>query len=821
MENDLFESFLRRNVIASENTNHKRSALLNPTAPSRFWPGHLSFGMCLRMLCAMFFIVMAGTSALAGNFCYTLRGPDVIKLDWNTRGLTFADINGDGLNDLLVINNATAKIDLLYQADASHPVPDMERIVRKNRWEPVLSDARFYNDPLVTGQTCFALAAGDLNCDGRVDIAYTGDIMPLTVCFQGKDGTFSTRWTFDHLDPLKIISSIAVTDLDGDGKNELVVMASLRIFIFENAGQKSLKVVKKLRLSATRNSYLEIFDYDGDGRPDLSYFMNGDFSHLIVRFQRGRKDFGPETIIDLKEDVSSLTRFSSAGHERSFACVLPQTGMIRTFVLKKKVPERSPGISMRIFSADIGGNSKAVYACGDFNADGLEDIAVADPAGARILIYLRKPDDSGFFRAKSYPSLASIDCLAPIHNPYGRPDALMVLSNNEGIAGASEFDPSGEMRLKFPLPFHTKGKPVVGAAIDVGEKSGDCVVLFEKKGEDDYFFEWLAADREHFGDSLFGLKVSGIHREPENIFVMDLDQDGLEDILLLIPREPARVFRQTRRGRFSEIAADSAIRKGMLNNLRLNRIGIADVNGDGKKDLLVSYNGFVRAFRIGKKNEFIVLDQYNSADPGSALFAPVILDIDGDAENELVVYADALSSLEVFKRDSEGIFRSYRFISIPHMDLIAGRPMPGRHVPELVCFGADRFLQIQFCRKVWMAEDIAPSYETNLKDVAYTNIAAGNFHQGSGVDFVAIDGRKHVLDLLSFKESEGCVSRFFFTIFDENGSYGQERKSGVPEPREILTGDFSGDGLDDIVFLIHDRVLIYTQKAEKTGGGIK
>lgn len=758
------------------------------------------------------FIVFCTSSLSLGASSYTLSGPLVVKLDWNIRGLTGADVNADGLNDLLVINNATAKIDVLYQTNASHPPPDMERIIRKNRWEPVLSDAQFYNDPFVTGQNVFALAAGDLNNDGKIDIAYTGDIMPLTVCFQGADGTFSTQWTFDHLDPLKSISTMAVVDLNKDGKNELVVMAKKRIFIFGQSGGESLKKIKSLRLSSIKNFHLMLTDIDGDNKTDLAYFMNGDPSHLVVRFRKGPNNFGPESVIDLKKDIRCLIRFPSASHPRAFAGIASQTGMIRTFVLKKKAPDRLPGVCMSIYSGDVSLNNAAVYSAGDFNGDGRQDIAVADPGGAKILVYLRRPDNSGFMEAKSYPSLSSIDAIDSIKTSDGSPDTLLIVSRKEEVAGVAAFDSHKGSRLEFPVLISTKAKPVTGAAINTGDKSGDNIVLFEKKGDSDYLLELISADADNFGDSLFRMKVDDIHREPESIFVMDLDGDGMEDIMLLIPREPARVFRQTRRGRFSEIAVDSAVRRGVLNNLSKSRIGRGDINNDGKDELLVSSDGFVRALTLDNNGNFIVSDQYNSADAGSALYAPVIADIDGDGKNELLVYVSGSQSIEIFERDSDNIFRSDRFIPIPAIDLVYGILAGGTNSPELLYLGSDRFLDLKFTKKVWAPDDIAPPYETNLRGVSYTKIAAGNFHVGSGADLIAIDGKSHVLDLLSFDESKGYESRLFFTIFDENQEYGRRRRSGEPEPREMLVGDFTGNKLDDIVFLIHDRVLIYPQK---------
>jgi hypothetical protein len=51
-----------------------------------------------------------------------------------------------------------------------------------------------------------------------------------------------------------------------------------------------------------------------------------------------------------------------------------------------------------------------------------------------------------------------------------------------------------------------------------------------------------------------------------------------------------------------------------------------------------------------------------------------------------------------------------------------------------------------------------------------------------------------------------------FKIFEEK-SYRGERgaaKSGV-EPRELIVADVTGDGKNDLVTIIHDRIIIYPQ----------
>ena len=48
-----------------------------------------------------------------------------------------------------------------------------------------------------------------------------------------------------------------------------------------------------------------------------------------------------------------------------------------------------------------------------------------------------------------------------------------------------------------------------------------------------------------------------------------------------------------------------------------------------------------------------------------------------------------------------------------------------------------------------------------------------------------------------------------FKLFESKGI--SEREQSQTEPRESLIADVTGDGLDDLVLLSHDRVLVYPQ----------
>src|SRR5215831_8350767 len=59
-----------------------------------------------------FCILKCAASTNTNTFGFT--GPEIFPIDSQISQLHVADLDGDGLNDLIVVNNARAKINLLY-----------------------------------------------------------------------------------------------------------------------------------------------------------------------------------------------------------------------------------------------------------------------------------------------------------------------------------------------------------------------------------------------------------------------------------------------------------------------------------------------------------------------------------------------------------------------------------------------------------------------------------------------------------------------------------------------------------------------------------
>ncbi len=754
--------------------------------------------------CAVQLLGLAPARALC------LTGPEVVKLDWNTRAMTAADVNADGLTDIIVIDNDTARVMILYQtADGKSPA-STRRIVHPDRWEPVLEDARFQKGHVVTGLMAFDLAAGDLNGDGRVDLAYTGNTVPLTIRFQGEEGEFSEEWTDDHIEPLQWSSCMQITDIDSDGSNELIVLASKNLYVYRLSESGRPYLWRFYRLSDERAGRLWVADINGDRRRDILYMVDDDASPVMIRLQDETCDFGPEIPVRTGQAFKALAYLQGAPDTFSMAAVSSATGLIRTIGIEHSMEEASDSMQLNIYSSDIASGNTALYAAGDFNGDGLPDMAAADPGGARVLIYFRQAD-ARFKEAAVFPSFSHVSALSTLRKGKDKPDALLLVSEDESVAGISEMTLASKPRLNFPVILKTGAKPLIAAAIEAdGGRAGDEIVLVEKTDQDSLLNLRLLAFENGDVKEISAAELNNIQREPRDLFVTDLNNDRKEDLLMMFPREPARIFIQ-KDGNLVEVCQDSAIRKGTLDDLNPARLGSGDSNNDGADELLVSADGYVRALQLNEKNELTIIDQFNSAHSSARLEAPEFVDIDGDGRAELLVMVPEKKVIEVLNRQDDGIYRSRKFIEIGDISLSGSLIYPDPDGVSLIYLGKDRFWEMAFGRGAWAGKDRVPPYETDLKDVAYTALGAGEFDGVAGDDLIAVDGQNHVLELLTAEASAGYKSRLHFTIFDQNLNYGGRRGS-TDEPREMLIDDFSADGKDDIALLVHDRILLYIQK---------
>ncbi len=774
----------------------------------------------LSLVVASIVPVLSGLQARQepGTRPIALSAPEVLKLDWNTRALSSVDLDGDGANDLIVINNDRAAIELLYQVRRGEPLPTPVRRVAANRWDPVIEDARFRKVRVTTGVTMLDLVAVDLNDDKRPDLAYTGDPQALTIRYQQADGSWVEKKISDAPVPSSYVGSLRAADLDDDGHQDLVMLGQKEIAIFYQDKAGGLHAPDRAALVDEGAYGLELVDADGDGKLDIVYLNSASRDGFRVRLQIGTRQFGPELPFPLKPARSTLQQIGKADGRTpaSFVFAQDQTGHIATISLERRAGSGlTPFTDLRprVFTPRLAVKLPASYAFGDFDGDGDEDLAIGDPDSAQGILYRRQPSGD-FASVERYPSLADARSLASGDwDGDGRAE-LFIASPKEQTVAIAGMERNG--RFGYPQPLPSTGKPLALAAGPLGGGNATWLaVVRDEKGKRQID---LWTRREGAPVLVQSLDIPGTRADPRAIRMLDVNQDGLLDLVVFTPLEAIRVWMQSspvEAGKlaFTDVSNSPLFRKGLVDNIESGAFTAADVDGDGKAEILVSRQGFARALALDTEGRLTVLDQYNARDPAADVQASFAVPAEAGLAPLIVLYDRKGERLEILQADAKSVYQVIETVPVGKIDVVQAEFRPGPDASsrgELFLLGRDRFWWLPLQGTALQLKE-GPSHATDLPDVEYSDVIAGDLNADGQLDLVCIDPIRNVLEFLTRGAESSWHSRLHFQVFETDDHVAQ-RKGGGMEPRETIIADVDTDGVNDLVLLVHDRVLIYLSK---------
>jgi hypothetical protein len=199
---------------------------------------------------------------------FGFAGKEIFPIDNQIGLLHAADLDGDGLNDLIVVNNARSKITLLYNQTGKTNLTAKAKPVSKREMNELPPDARFRIDSIASEKRIAAMVVADLNGDNRPDIAYYGDPKELVVLYNqgGTNWSVPKRWPIE--DGQLNGNALTSGDLNGDGRADLVLLAENHIYFLAQQEDHTLAEPEKIPISGQVRS-VQVLDLDGDQRNDL------------------------------------------------------------------------------------------------------------------------------------------------------------------------------------------------------------------------------------------------------------------------------------------------------------------------------------------------------------------------------------------------------------------------------------------------------------------------------------------------------------------------------------------------------------------------
>jgi hypothetical protein len=101
-------------------------------------------------------------------------------------------------------------------------------------------------------------------------------------------------------------------------------------------------------------------------------------------------------------------------------------------------------------------------------------------------------------------------------------------------------------------------------------------------------------------------------------------------------------------------------------------------------------------------------------------------------------------------------------------------------------------------------------YETPIRDGRLTDVISGDLDNDGRKDLVFLETGRNYLDLVMFDAQHKLIPADRWPVFEERTFRG--RTTNLPEPREAVVADVTGDNKNDLIVIVHDRILVYPQE---------
>jgi hypothetical protein len=484
--------------------------------------------------------------------------------------LSLGDFNGDGKTDVALSsgNSSTVGEEVVFLGNG---------------------DGTFQSTPKTSAgifsilDLANAAAVGDFNGDGKLDLAVSGcnagNCSYSTVyIFAGNgDGTFQAPST-----AISASGSLAALDFNGDGKLDLIVSTAGPTEIYLGNGDGTFS-----NNANYPGSCAAVADFNGDGKPDIAGAGavllgngNGTFQGVQQGLTPGNPiaavvgDFAktgtPDVAVVSSDNVYILKNNGSAG-----------LSLVNTYTLQQ------PGYAI---------------VTADFNGDGNLDLMVISTATSDDWSYcvLLGNGDGSFQSPVFYPQSVitaatgysivvadfnkdnKLDVAISMAGAADNQSLALLLGNGDGTFAAPSYVYDDGAQTLLAADFNGDGKLDIAAGFTNGTTSGTALLLGNGDGT--------------FQAAVFPTSLNGFVAQ----FTADLNNDGNPDLVS---------------GNWTALGnGDGTFTLLPLPSVSYQVSALADLNGDGKPDELVTYYGQ----SVHAQNTGIILGN------GDGTFGPLI-----------------------------------------------------------------------------------------------------------------------------------------------------------------------------------------------------
>lgn len=560
----------------------------------------------------------------------------------NPRSVTIADVNGDGRPDIIVANRASNTVSVLLNTTAVGATI------------PSFAAQQIFS----TGANPFSVATADVNGDGKPDLIVanandnTVSILLNTTASGAVTSSFAAQQTFaTGTSPV----SVCVADINGDGKPDLLVANvndnTVSVLLNNTATGTMISAfgTQQTFAAGTAPESLAVADINGDGKPDVivsnlhantvSVLLNTTVSGAIT------SDFAVRQAFATGANPIAVTAADIDGDGKPDLIV----ANVDDSTVSTLLNTTAPGATMPSFAMQqpFSTSSPASITSIDLNGDGKLDLIVANAGSNTVSVLLdataRARAATSFatqqvFAAGAFPAAV----VATDLNGDGKPD--LIVANENSSANTVSVLPNATVPLAFAAHFPTKQTFATGTSpdsVNFADINGDGKPDLIVANSNDNTLSVLL-NTSYFGSApYFAMQQTfATGAAPYSISAADLNGDGKPDLIVANfgAGSVSVLLNTTAPGAStSSFAAQQtfATGSGPISTTT------ADVNGDGRPDLVVvNFNSQNVSVLINNTPPGSFVPSFAAQQTFATGFSPHSVsaaDINGDGKPDLVI----------------------------------------------------------------------------------------------------------------------------------------------------------------------------------------
>lgn len=572
------------------------------------------------------------------------------KVDFTVGGnspfVAIGDIDGDGKTDMVVVSRTGNVVSVFRNSSTPGSIT-------ASSFESKVDFAAG------DGPDCVAI--GDIDSDGKPDLVVTNYNSNTVSVFRNTSttGTITLGSFAPKLDLATGLQPyfVGLGDLDKDGKTDLVISNynSYSISIYRNNSTSGSITSGSFDprvdlISGSRPYGLAIGDLDGDNKPDVSIVSSDNavvsvFRNLSSTGSITSYSFAPK--VDFATGIApSFVTLGDINGDGKPDLVVGNTGSGTISILKNNSLLGSIGPGSFSSRFDFAGGSSYGIAVGDIDCDGKQDIVVTNGINATVSVLHNEIVE------RMLPVIASF---TPTSGPVGT--AVTITGSNFNTTLANNIVWFGAVRATVTASTSTQLTVTVPAGATYKPFTVTVTGLTAYSSSP---FNVTIPGTNTFDATSLAPKVDfATGNGTRSVAIADFDGDGKSDLVVSNYSTTTNSITVFRNASSLGIVSVGSFDTGVTFDTGSNPAGIAiaDIDGDGKPDIVVANGNFsVSIFRNMCSPGSITAGSFSAKVDIMASTSPydvAIGDLDGDGKPDLAVPNYMNNTVSVFRNNSE------------------------------------------------------------------------------------------------------------------------------------------------------------------------